>query len=467
MCQAANNGIFSVAPLSGIVPLDVTATFQNGSSCTPFTLTWGDGTNDNYSGPPTGTSCTQQTVTITKTHTYSQAGTSTVSFQMGSAATSTQIVTVLSATGTAPTITSQDTNDTYPGGTVHIHGTNFTAANDILLDGTAVQTNVGSTDNGTTLTLLIPANYPTGDHNYTLTVRNANGTSNASNLRVGGQVASTPITITLANGTSWAVPTNWNPSKNTIEVIGGGGGGGGNATYVPSDYKSPDGGGGGGGGGYSLASNVGLTPGSAVSYSVGSGGGAAVAGGDTYVCNSSSNCSGITGSAVVSGAKGGSGGSSAGGAGGAAASGIGTTKRSGGTGGAPIVGGGGCGGSWVAGGGGGGAAGGSSDGSNGNGYLGGAGGGANAGGGGNGGTCRFGGPGSNYGGGGGGAGTGALLYGEVGGAGAPGYIVITYYPYTQSGSGQAANNQSPNQSRLASALVALESALKIILQLFQ
>ena len=131
----------------------------------------------------------------------------------------------------------------------------------------------------------------------------------------------------ITSGTSWTVPSDWNNSSNTIEVIGGGGGGGNGASGVI-------GGGGGGGGAYSAATNIPLTAGSTVTIAVGSGGGAAGSGGDTYLCNSTSNCASITGTAVVIGAKGGGGASgSANGYGGIATGGVGSTTYSGGNGG--------------------------------------------------------------------------------------------------------------------------------------
>jgi len=81
--------------------------------------------------------------------------------------------------------------------------------------------------------------------------------------------------IILTNGASWTVPSDWNDANNTIEVIGGGGGGGNTTPNVGW-------GGGGGGGAYSKSTNVPLTPGSSVTVVVGSGGGNATAGGDTY-----------------------------------------------------------------------------------------------------------------------------------------------------------------------------------------
>jgi len=134
--------------------------------------------------------------------------------------------------------------------------------------------------------------------------------------------------VFLTSGTSWAVPSDWDSSANTIEVIGGGGGGAHSGLNV-------NGGGGGGGGAYSKVTNATLTAGNSVTIAVGSGGSGDTAGGDTYFCNSTSNCASIAGTAVVVGAKGGERGSvnpGAGGSGGQAASGVGTTKYNGGNG---------------------------------------------------------------------------------------------------------------------------------------
>lgn len=110
-----------------------------------------------------------------------------------------------------------------------------------------------------------------------------------------------PALATVAcytTGTSVATPGTWNNASNTIEVIGGGSGG--------NSGTSNGGGGGGAGGGYSKATNVTLS--GTVGYAIGTGGAAgnpSTAGGDTYFCNSTSNCASIAGSAVVAGAKGG------------------------------------------------------------------------------------------------------------------------------------------------------------------
>lgn len=115
-------------------------------------------------------------------------------------------------------------------------------------------------------------------------------------------------TVFLTTGTSWTVPSDWNSSQNTVEVIGGGGGGGPGGSGF-NGYLGM-GGAGGGGGAYAIAS-ANLTPGSTVSYRIGAGGVAGLwaqgagttggAGGDTYF-----NGSSCTGSSVC--ARGGGGG---------------------------------------------------------------------------------------------------------------------------------------------------------------
>jgi hypothetical protein len=129
--------------------------------------------------------------------------------------------------------------------------------------------------------------------------------------------------VVLSSGSSWTVPAGWDSTNNSIETIGAGGGT--NFSY-----------GGGGGGAYSSITNLTLTPGSSVNYAIGAGSNA-TNGGDTYFCNTTTNCASIAGTAVKVGAKGGKTNSSgSGGAGGAAASGIGTTKVSGGAGGGGV-----------------------------------------------------------------------------------------------------------------------------------
>jgi hypothetical protein len=68
----------------------------------------------------------------------------------------------------------------------------------------------------------------------------------------------------ILTGTSFVLPSDWNPNNNRIFLVGGGGSGG------PS-YNSASGGG-GGGGGFTLVQNYAAPPGATVSYSIGSGG---------------------------------------------------------------------------------------------------------------------------------------------------------------------------------------------------
>jgi hypothetical protein len=132
----------------------------------------------------------------------------------------------------------------------------------------------------------------------------------------------TPKVIVLTSGTSFTVPSDWNSSNNTVEVIGAGGSGSASSLWNRC---------GAGGGAYSAATNIALTPGASISYQIGVGG-AGVAnytfgktGGDTWFNGSSIS------SASVS-AQGGTGGTTAPGTGGQASSGIGSVKFSGGNG---------------------------------------------------------------------------------------------------------------------------------------
>jgi hypothetical protein len=167
-------------------------------------------------------------------------------------------------------------------------------------------------------------------YTFTVTATNAAGAGPAS----AASNAVTPFTCVFGSGTSggqcrgyltatgagsWTVPSDWS-STNKIEVIGGGGGGAGGGN-----------GGGGGGGAYSAISNLSLTAGNSVSYSIGVGGNSghdvSTNGGDTWFNNATSLASCVTaGSSVCVGAQGGV----ASGNGGAAGSGVGTTTYSGG-----------------------------------------------------------------------------------------------------------------------------------------
>src|SRR5680860_1261591 len=96
----------------------------------------------------------------------------------------------------------------------------------------------------------------------------------------------------LTSGTSFTVPSDWNSSSNSIEVIGGGGGGGlGLDSGNPSKHY---GGGGGGGAAYSKITNLTLTPTDSISYTIGAGGAIYSAGGSTWFngasCGAASAC---------------------------------------------------------------------------------------------------------------------------------------------------------------------------------
>jgi hypothetical protein len=71
--------------------------------------------------------------------------------------------------------------------------------------------------------------------------------------------------LSVTGAGTYIVPAGFNPSNNTIELIGGGGGGS-NGTGAGAA------GGGGGGGQYAKLTNHSLTPGASISYQVAAGG---------------------------------------------------------------------------------------------------------------------------------------------------------------------------------------------------
>jgi len=106
-----------------------------------------------------------------------------------------------------------------------------------------------------------------------------------------------PKIVFLTSGSTWTVPDDWNSADNSIEVIGGGGGGGSGATRGSK-------GGGGGGGAYSKVSNISLTPGGSVAYSVGAAGAGGSPdskgknGGSTWFCSNTTGCSSLNDTSV-------------------------------------------------------------------------------------------------------------------------------------------------------------------------
>jgi len=145
-----------------------------------------------------------------------------------------------------------------------------------------------------------------------------------------GSVVGTQCRGYLTSGSQWTVPSDWNSSNNTIEVIGGGGSGDSEPGQSTEERSA------GGGGAYSKTVDLSLMPGSSITYQVGSGGASVTnsngnAGGDTLFNGSGTTCDATQTNEVC--AEGGGGGTkSAGGSGGAASSGVGSTKYSGGTG---------------------------------------------------------------------------------------------------------------------------------------
>ncbi|MES2203404.1 MAG: fibronectin type III domain-containing protein [Patescibacteria group bacterium] len=93
---------------------------------------------------------------------------------------------------------------------------------------------------------------------------------------IGGGQCRGVITTTGLN--TFSVPSDWNNSSNSIEIIGGGGGGATGTTGGAGGAGKA----GGGGGAYVLKSNVSLTPSTTAYLQVGAGGGTGANGTDTW-----------------------------------------------------------------------------------------------------------------------------------------------------------------------------------------
>lgn len=76
-----------------------------------------------------------------------------------------------------------------------------------------------------------------------------------------GATGDTLVFLTATTTSSWTVPNNFNPTNNSVELIGGGAGG-----YSANASNQSDS---GGGGAYAKKNNLNLTPGSSVQYSAG------------------------------------------------------------------------------------------------------------------------------------------------------------------------------------------------------
>ena len=133
----------------------------------------------------------------------------------------------------------------------------------------------------------------------------------------------TQVIFLTAGSTTWTVPSDWNNSNNTIDLIGAGGGG--------HSSTGAAGAGGGGGGAFARLTNFALTPGATVYVSVPGITSADTNGANTWL-NKVSNAQPTAvanGALAVGGSAGTTSGSSTGGsgAGGAAASSIGKIGR--------------------------------------------------------------------------------------------------------------------------------------------
>jgi hypothetical protein len=155
--------------------------------------------------------------------------------------------------------------------------------------------------------------------------------SNSNNLAFNTGILFTGDTSTkaylLTSGTTWTVPDDWNSSNNSIYLIGGGGGGGSGS----SSGNNRAAGAGGGGGGYAQINNFSASTGSAISYTIGSGGVANGNGGTTTF-----NSSAVSATGGSRGTASGASQTSIGGAGGSGSGG--NINQSGGSGGAGAVG---------------------------------------------------------------------------------------------------------------------------------
>jgi len=227
------SGQFSVSPTSGIAPLTVAATFQLGSACSPYTLTWGDGTNSSHA-PQEGLSCAQVVPPPTTIkHTYAKPGTYIVMFQQGTAgATATITVTGTTASQDARIVffsvkgdskVSPDAPATLQFGTEHAARCDLLAVNNAnasymdQYNAGAYQTvasNIGiGGEFGTAASLytVYPSALARADVLYVLTCMGSNGSTalGAVHVYVSGQSENGTISGRITMGpTCAAVPPN-------------------------------------------------------------------------------------------------------------------------------------------------------------------------------------------------------------------------------------------------------------------
>ncbi|MEK7155494.1 MAG: peptidoglycan-binding domain-containing protein [Patescibacteria group bacterium] len=198
---ASSNTSLTLAAAKGTEPYSIllTATHNSGTGCDEgsYRLTWGDGASRTLTFP---SSCGSNVRTYE--HTYDSGGTYSLWADDGYTTTGISF-TATSGTGTTtatvPTITGLSPGEASAGQAATVTGTNFTAANTVLLSGVSIGV-FASTNSGTTIPFTIPNPYTAGT--YTLTISNANGTSAGIAFIVRAATASTTETFNVdsANG---------------------------------------------------------------------------------------------------------------------------------------------------------------------------------------------------------------------------------------------------------------------------
>jgi hypothetical protein len=173
-------------------------------------------------------------------------------------------------------------------------------------------TSYGSASSSATLTtshsIQLSGLYSGSTYHFAVVSADSSGNTATSSDETLTTATATPIVVYLTSTTTttWAVPNNWS-SYNNIQTIGGGGSGG-----AAGEFNGASG---GGGGAWAETFGLSLTPGSSVGYQVGADGAAVAAtdhdtvdgnaGGNTWFCNSTSNCRALASSSVEVGSQGG------------------------------------------------------------------------------------------------------------------------------------------------------------------
>ena len=114
----------------------------------------------------------------------------------------------------------------------------------------------------------------------------ANSVNNSSGANVGTLGAAfidgsrrAYLLTSLAGALSWTVPDNWDASNNTLHLLGAGG----NGVQSNASGSNQAAGGGGGGGGYTRLTNLSLSPGAILPFSIGNSGASTGKSFDTYI----------------------------------------------------------------------------------------------------------------------------------------------------------------------------------------